>query len=84
MKWELQIQIGEDSDDPNDPTTVWPEERTLVTLGHMTLDTFADQECDPMIFDPGRVIDGIERSDDPILHARSAAYSVSFERRSKA
>jgi catalase len=34
-----------------------------------------------MIFDPGNVIDGIEPSDDPILHARSAAYSVSFDRR---
>ena len=53
-------------------------------LGRMTLTDYTDQECDGMIFDPGRVIEGIERSDDPILHMRSHAYSVSFERRSAA
>jgi nitrite reductase/ring-hydroxylating ferredoxin subunit len=34
-----------------------------------------------MTFDPTTVVDGIELSDDPILHARSAAYSVSITRR---
>ena len=70
-----------EEDDPNDPTEPWPEERELVTLGHMTITEFAGKDCEPMIFDPGQVIDGIERSDDPILHARSDAYSVSFARR---
>jgi catalase len=79
--YELRVQIGEDGDDPNDPTVPWPEERTWVTVGRMTLTGFAGKECEPMIFDPGRVVDGIERSDDPILHMRSVAYGVSFERR---
>ena len=82
--FELQLQLGEDRDDPNDPTTAWPEERELVGAGTMTLTEFAGQECGPMIFDPGRLIDGIERSDDPVLHARSDAYSVSFARRTSA
>jgi catalase len=47
----------------------------------MELTEFAGTGCDPMIFDPGRLTNGIERSEDPILHARSGAYSVSFERR---
>jgi catalase len=81
IAWDLQLQIGEDGDDPNDPTTAWPDDRQHVIIGTMTLTEFAGHECDPMIFDPGRVIDGIERSDDPILHARSDAYSVSFARR---
>jgi catalase len=51
--------------------------------GRLTLTEFTGRDCEPMIFDPGRVIDGIERSDDPILHARSDAYSVSFSRRSQ-
>jgi catalase len=79
--YELRVQIGEEGDDPNDPTVPWPEERTWVTVGRMTLTGFAGKECEPMIFDPGRVVDGIERSDDPILHMRSVAYAVSFERR---
>ena len=42
-----------------------------------------DPECDEHIdvFDPTRVADGIELSDDPILHARARAYSVSAYRR---
>lgn len=79
--YELRVQIGEEGDDPNDPTVPWPEERTWATVGRMTLTGFAGKECEPMIFDPGRVVDGIERSDDPILHMRSVAYGVSFERR---
>jgi catalase len=81
MAYELRLQIGEPEDDPVDPTTPWPEERRWVTAGRMTLTDYTGKECEPMIFDPGRVIDGIERSDDPILHARSDAYSVSFARR---
>lgn len=78
---ELHVQIGQADDDPNDPTVPWPEERTWVAVGRMTLTEFAGKDCEPMIFDPGRLTDGIERSDDPILYMRSRAYGVSFERR---
>ncbi|HVF51991.1 MAG TPA: catalase family peroxidase [Actinomycetota bacterium] len=83
VSFELELQIAAEGDDPNDPTTPWPEEREVVRAGTMTLREHAADSCDGMIFDPGRVIDGIERSDDPILHARSDAYSVSFARRTK-
>ncbi len=33
-----------------------------------------------MVFDPTRVVDGIELSDDPILRYRPAAYSESINR----
>jgi catalase len=81
FSFALRFQLGQEGDDPNDPTTPWPEERRFVTAGKMTITEFSGTECDGMIFDPGRVIEGIERSDDPILHARSDAYSVSFARR---
>jgi catalase len=35
------------------------------------------------VFDPTNITDGIELSKDPILLARSAAYSVSYNHRSK-
>ena len=41
----------------------------------------ARAEVDALIFDPTRVTDGIECSDDPILAARGAAYGASFARR---
>lgn len=33
------------------------------------------------IFDPMRLVGGIELSDDPLLMARSAVYALSYERR---
>jgi catalase len=82
IHFDLTIQLAEKGDDPTDPSVPWPEERTFVPAGRLTLTEWADLECAPMIFDPGNLIEGIERSDDPILHMRSEAYSVSFERRS--
>ncbi len=36
-----------------------------------------------MVFDPTNVTDGIDLSADPILLVRSAAYSISYDRRTK-
>jgi catalase len=41
-----------------------------------------EQGDDVLVFDPTRVVDGIELSDDPILSFRRRAYAVSVERRS--
>lgn len=77
----LVLQLAETGDDPTDPTTAWPDERETVVAGRLVLDTFADHQCDDLIFDPTRMVDGVECSDDPILHARSEAYGVSYARR---
>ena len=81
IEYELRFQFAAADDDPNDPTTAWPEDRETVSAGRMRRTDFVGNECDGMIFDPGRLVAGIARSDDPILHARSDAYSVSFARR---
>lgn len=83
VSYELHLQIGEAEDDPTDPTTAWPDDRRRIPAGRLTLNEYVGTDCEPMIFDPGRLVEGVERSDDPILHARSPAYSVSFERRMK-
>jgi catalase len=69
----------------DDPTVAWPEDLETVEMGVVELtgpETEREQGDDVMVMDPTRVTDGIECSDDPILHARSHAYSVSVERRS--
>ena len=33
-----------------------------------------------LIFDPARLVDGIELSDDPLPAARSAIYSIAYKR----
>jgi catalase len=82
--FRLLVIVAEDGDDVHDPTVAWPEERERVEVGRLVLtgpETEREREGDILVFDPTRVTDGIELSDDPILHFRPQAYSVSVERR---
>jgi catalase len=80
----LFAQVAAEGDDTTDPTQAWPDDREVVELGRLELTEFTGTGCDAMIFDPTNVTDGIECSADEILAARSAAYSVSYARRTKA
>ena len=80
----LHFQLAGDADDPSDPTVAWPGDRPDVVAGRLELTgVVADQAggCEQLIFDPTNVVDGVECSDDQILHARSGAYGVSYARR---
>jgi catalase len=80
----LVAVVAHDGDALDDPTAAWPPERTRVALGRLEVTGLAfdrEQDGDILVFDPTRVVDGIECSDDPILHARSWAYSESVLRR---
>ena len=80
----LHLQLADEDDDPTDPTAMWPDEREVVLAGRLEVTALVDDQeagCERLIFDPTRVIDGIECSDDRILYARPHAYSVSYERR---
>jgi len=82
--FSLRWTFAEPGDRLDDPTVAWPADRPSVRVGHLTLTgAVADHAggCEDLIFDPTRVLAGIECSDDPILHARSGAYGVSYARR---
>jgi catalase len=85
VRFTLLARLADDDDPTDDPTAAWPEEREAVEMGVLELtgpETERERDDDVMVMDPTRVTDGIELSDDPILHVRSYAYSVSVERRS--
>jgi catalase len=85
VAFRLFAQIGEEGDDPTDPTVAWPDEREQVELGRLELtglDEVRERDGDICVFDPMRVTDGIEPSEDRILHARRPSYAVSVDRRS--
>jgi catalase len=80
----LRLTLAEPADPTNDPSRAWPSGRRQVNAGRLTveaLDTTRERDGDVLVFDPTRVIDGIELSDDPVLHFRAAAYSESIARR---
>jgi catalase len=85
--FRLKVIVANDSDDVNDPTVAWPSDRETVEVGRLELtgpDTEREQGDDILVFDPTRVTDGIELSDDPILRFRPRAYAVSVTRRTGA
>lgn len=85
VRFTLVARIGTDDLPTDDPTADWGEELETVEMGTVELsgpETEREAGGDVMVMDPTRVTDGIETSDDPILHIRSHAYSVSVERRS--
>jgi catalase len=80
----LLAQLASDLDPTDDSPAAWPEDREFVELGRLELTELAfdrEQEGDVLVFDPTRVTDGIEPSDDPILQARTHAYAESVLRR---
>jgi catalase len=84
--FRLLLQLAETGDPTDDVTALWPEGRPVVELGRVEITgisptSTADERR--IIFDPTNRTDGIELSADPILLARSAAYSISYERRQK-
>ena len=85
VEFMLDVTLAGEGDDPDDPTEPWPDDRERVTVGRLTvdgLDRTRERDGDVLVFDPTRVIDGIELSADPILCVRPDAYAVSVERRS--
>ena len=83
-RFRLLIQLARPSDPVNDGTMVWPDDRTVINAGTLTLnrtvtDDAARQRA--LLFTPLNLVGGIAPSADPMLVARTRAYRVSFERR---
>jgi catalase len=83
--FRLVLTLAELGDPVDDPTAAWPPERATVVAGRLELtgpETEREREGDVLVFDPTRLTDGIELTEDPILRFRPRAYAASVERRS--
>jgi catalase len=84
VRFTLEVQIAIPGDPIDDPSAAWPKARRVVAVGTYEitdLETERETGGDVLVFDPTRVIDGIELSDDPVLRFRHDAYSASVARR---
>jgi catalase len=84
LKWDLVLTLAGKNDPTNDASKAWTDDRQKVTAGTLVLTSAQDQadgNCRDINYDPLILPDGISGSDDPLLSARSAAYSSSFNRR---
>ena len=86
VRWHLIVTLANAGDPTNDATLQWPADRQRIDAGVIVLERSAPQAdgvCRDVNFDPTVLPDGIKPSDDPLLAARSAAYAVSYQRRTR-
>lgn len=84
LRWQLLVTLGQPGDPTNDATKAWPDDRTTINAGTVVIESAQPGQsgaCRDITFDPTVLPHGIEVSDDPLLAARSSAYSNSYLRR---
>ncbi|SAK58879.1 catalase domain-containing protein [Caballeronia fortuita] len=84
QRWAMVVTVANPGDATADPSKAWPEDRHTVEVGTLVVKTIEpepDGPCRDLNFDPTVLPSGMRVSDDPFPAARSAAYSVSFNRR---
>lgn len=84
IQFRLIVQLAAEADPITDASQPWPDNRPQLELGILSVTGFAvdnDSAQRRMFFDPARLVDGIEASDDPLIRARSELYAISFQRR---
>lgn len=83
VRFDYRVQIAGPHDSTVDPSAAWANSET-VSVGALDitgLDTEREHGDDIVVFDPMRVTDGIEPSEDPVLRFRTLAYSASVKLR---
>ncbi|RQH06579.1 catalase family peroxidase [Paraburkholderia dinghuensis] len=86
LRWHLVLTVAQPGDPANDATRAWPAGREQIDAGTLVLQRASAQSegvCRDVNFDPTILPAGLAPSDDPLLAARSAAYAVSFNRRTR-
>ncbi|KAI1801149.1 catalase related protein [Daldinia bambusicola] len=82
--FKLNAQIAEDGDVTDNNTVKWPEDRRVIELGVIKLESVADDQVAQqkrIIFDPIPRVDGVESSSDPLLDVRAGIYLISGRER---
>jgi catalase len=84
VRYTMQFTVANAGDPTADPSKAWPVDRRTVNAGSLVvqrLEAEADGRCRDLNYDPTVLPDGLATGDDPFPAARSAAYAVSYDRR---
>ena len=84
VKLGVFVQMAEPGDNVADSSVTWPDNRTEIPFGTITLTARVDDaesERRKIIFDPIPRVDGIDSSGDPLTEVRSEIYLLSGRRR---
>ena len=86
VTFHLKAQLAAPGDQTSDGSKPWPDDRTEVDMGAVTINKVAADPFEAqnkLLFLPGNLPDGIEQSDDPMIDIRNTAYPISFARRNQ-
>lgn len=84
QQWHMVLTVANAGDQTADPSKAWPDDRQQVGVGTLVIhaaEPEANGPCRDINYDPTVLPPGFQVSDDPFPAARSAAYAVSFDRR---
>ncbi|CAN5611896.1 catalase family peroxidase [soil metagenome] len=84
LLFQVSVQLAESGDVVDNSTVIWPETRTQVEFGTISLTTLVDAdapEIRKIIFDLVPRVDGIDTAGDPLTDLRSDIYLLSGRRR---
>lgn len=84
QRWTLQLTVAAAGDRTADPSKPWPADRRTIDAGTLVVERIEpepDGPCRDINVDPTVLPGGMATSGDPFPAARSAAYAVSFNRR---
>ncbi|MCB8880657.1 catalase family peroxidase [Acidisoma cellulosilytica] len=84
QSWTLAVTVANAGDQTDDPSKAWPADRRTIAVGTLVVQQVepeANGPCRDINFDPTVLPAGMMTSNDPFPAARSAAYAVSYDRR---
>jgi catalase len=84
--FRLLLQLAGEGDPTAEVNALWRADRSLCELGRLEVKTVSPTSPSDerrMVWDPTNLTDGIDLSADRFSLDRSAAYSISYDRRSK-
>jgi catalase len=80
IRFDWYAQLAEPGDKIDNPSIAWPETRSLVKLGMLSVERITPDQSvadKNLLFLPGTFPNGIEGA-DPMLAVRNSAYPISF------
>ena len=86
VEFRLLVQLPAEGDPITDGSRAWPHDRLFVDAGIIKLRALLPQQAAQqrsLLFTPLNLVGGIASSGDPLLSARTRAYRISLERRSR-
>ncbi|AHH99705.1 catalase family peroxidase [Kutzneria viridogrisea] len=85
VAFTLRVQLAGPGDATDDCTALWPADRTELTAGRLLVTGEVEDQAkaEQRMFDPTRLVPGLELSDDPMLAFRAQVYAVSHSRRTR-